>query len=324
MVKISIIIRTRNEAKSLERVFKRIYNQDTSLNYEIIIVDSCSTDGTKRIASSYGCKIVNLSPHDFSWGRGLNIGIENAKGEFCVLLSAHCYPVDGKWLDKLTKPLMIDEKVAASYGGQIPIKGVDPFEEVELKKWFPRSSKKLAISNSNACIRKSVWQKIKFNEALNSYEDVEWALRVQASGYKLRYIPEAAVYHSHKINVHSIYRRWYWRSRMAIFVRRNEWKIILASKFPPRLAALLLSTIHYITFLSEDIIHCIREKYSRDIWKAPFYELIRSLALYDGCRDGLRDVKDMRELTEFIYYQVGIPKIVNALKFIEKRHEFGD
>ena len=96
-----------------------------------------------------------------------------------------------------------------------------------------------------------MWRKIKFNEVLSSYEDVEWAIKVQNAGYKLKYIPEAAVYHSHNINVNSIYRRWYWRSRMAVYVHRKKERIVLASKLPPELPSFFLSLGFYIMLFFE-------------------------------------------------------------------------
>jgi glycosyltransferase involved in cell wall biosynthesis len=322
MTEVSVIIRTRNEAQSLRKVLEIIANQDTNFSYEIVLVDSYSTDDTKHIAEKYGCKIVNLSQAEFSWGRGLNIGIENSEGKFCILLSAHCYPVNNKWMNGLVEPLIEDERVAANYGGQIPIKGVDPFEEVELKEWFPTNKspdkKRVGISNSNACIRKEVWRLFKFNETLSSYEDAEWAMRVQNAGYLLKYVSEAAVFHSHRISVKSIYIRWYWRSRMAIYLRQKEKKIALAGRFWPNGVAFTLALIFYTIWFYKSIFHCVKEKYYKDIWKAPFYELIRMYALYRGCCDGLKDVKYKYKINEFLYFKTKIPLHLSMFTFIEK------
>ena len=317
MQDVSIIIRTRNEATLLEKTLKKIVNQDTNFNYEIIIVDSYSTDNTRYVAKKYGCKIVNLSPINFSWGRGINFGMENSNAEYCILLSAHSYPVDNTWMDKLVRPLLEDKNLAATYGGQIPIKGIDPFEEVELKKWFPKSNKKIAVSNSNACIRRSVWQKIKFNEVLSSYEDVEWANRVRNMGYILKYIPEAAVYHSHTINIKLIYKRWYWRSRMALYVRQKEKKISFLKKFPPKILSMTLALGLYTTLLFEDFIHCFKEGYLSELWKAPIYEIVRCTAFCRGVFDALVDLKKETYIEKYMYNKESIPKFLEKFKVIE-------
>ena len=310
MTDVSIVIRTRNEGRSLEKVLRIISNQDTELDYEIILVDSYSTDNTKYLAKKYDCKIINLSPLEFSWGRALNIGIENSNSEFCILLSAHCYPANDKWMTHLVKPLIEDEKVAASYGGQLPIRGYDPFEELELKMWFPTNSRKrIGISNSNACIRKEVWKKFKFNESLSSYEDGEWAMRVRNAGYELRYVPEAAVYHSHKLNFENVYRRWYWRARMGVNVSRNKEKIKIAAKFPsPLLLALSISVVSYFIWLIKDMIYCMKNKYFNYICLAPFYEFIRKYAFFLGAYHGLKDIRNGNIHNSYTYHRkVNLP-----------------
>ena len=58
-MKISIIIRTYNEIKHIEDVLKSIIKQ-TYKNYEIIVVDSESTDGTLDVVEKYTSKIIKI------------------------------------------------------------------------------------------------------------------------------------------------------------------------------------------------------------------------------------------------------------------------
>ena len=46
---------------------------------EIIIVDSGSTDKTIEIAESFHCKILEISPESFTFGKALNIGFERRR-----------------------------------------------------------------------------------------------------------------------------------------------------------------------------------------------------------------------------------------------------
>ena len=63
-MKISIIIRTYNEIKHIEDVLKSIIKQ-TYKNYEIIVVDSESTDGTLDVVEKYTSKIIKIkNPHN--------------------------------------------------------------------------------------------------------------------------------------------------------------------------------------------------------------------------------------------------------------------
>ena len=54
---VSIVIRTLNEEKYLEQLFRKIYKQETSYIYEISLKDSGSTDNTLKIARNFKCKI---------------------------------------------------------------------------------------------------------------------------------------------------------------------------------------------------------------------------------------------------------------------------
>jgi len=88
----SIVIRAYNEEAHLGRLLKGISQQEAA-GVETILVDSGSTDRTVQIAEEYGVQIVQISPEEFTFGRSLNRGIQAARGEFVVIVSAHCYPV---------------------------------------------------------------------------------------------------------------------------------------------------------------------------------------------------------------------------------------
>ncbi|WFO75975.1 glycosyltransferase family 2 protein [Desulfurococcaceae archaeon MEX13E-LK6-19] len=85
-MKISIIIPTKNSAKTLSLCLKSIVMQTyPKRKYEVIIVDGYSTDGTIDIAKQYGCKIIfsNKKP----LGARLE-GLKVAKGDIIVFLDA--------------------------------------------------------------------------------------------------------------------------------------------------------------------------------------------------------------------------------------------
>lgn len=86
----SFVIRTKNEAIFLPQTLNAIREQRTTEKIEIIIVDSGSTDATLEIAKQFNCQVIKIRPEDFTWGYALNVGIQNAQGEYIGIISGHC------------------------------------------------------------------------------------------------------------------------------------------------------------------------------------------------------------------------------------------
>ena len=80
---ISICMIVKNEGAILEKCLEAI----KSLNYEIVIIDTGSTDNTKEIALKYTDKV-----YDFMWcddfSKARNFSVENATNDYIVILDA--------------------------------------------------------------------------------------------------------------------------------------------------------------------------------------------------------------------------------------------
>ncbi len=94
----SIVIRAYNEEKHIGRLLEGI-RQQTIKDVEIILVDSGSTDRTVSVAEVFGAQIVRIPSAEFTFGRSLNFGIQEATRELIVIASAHVYPVYPDWLE---------------------------------------------------------------------------------------------------------------------------------------------------------------------------------------------------------------------------------
>ena len=115
-VETSIVIRTLNEAKHLESLMQGIHSQSYR-DWEIVLVDSGSSDGTLEIAEKYGARIFHIPKDEFTFGRSLNMGCAEARGKYLVFASGHVWPITNNWLKNITRPF--DEKsVAMVYGRQ--------------------------------------------------------------------------------------------------------------------------------------------------------------------------------------------------------------
>lgn len=199
-MRVSIVIRSYNEERHIERLLQGILAQRGVPTPEIILVDSGSTDSTVEIAERYGVRVVGIESGSFTFGGALNTGVRRASGEFIVFASAHVYPRYDNWLAHLVAPFA-DASVVLSYGKQ---RGdtVNKFSEHQIfAKWYPERAaspqKSHFCNNANCAIRKSAWETNPYDETLTGLEDVAWAKKAQERGGWIAYVADAEVIHVH-------------------------------------------------------------------------------------------------------------------------------
>ncbi len=198
--KASIIVRTRNEERWIGPCLTEVFNQKFT-DFEVIVVDNQSTDGTLAKLKQFPVKIVAVE--EYRPGASLNEGIRASRGEYLVILSGHCIPASSDWLGNLLANLE-EEKVAGAYGRQLPMSFSSPQTKRDLLITFGLDrrvhSRDSFFHNANSAIRRDVWEKVPFDEQVTNIEDRIWASKVLESGYHTVYDPEAAVYHHHGIH----------------------------------------------------------------------------------------------------------------------------
>lgn len=212
-IEVTVLIRAKNEAKDIGKTLSAIFSQ-TYKSYEVIIVDSGSTDRTLEIAREYPLRIYEIRPEDFTWGYALNYGFKRANGKYVVNLSAHALPLSDNWIETMIANFN-DEKVAAVMSKNLPCPDCNPFDRRGLLKKYnmPRQEIKggppYIFSNYSSVIRKSVWVRVPYDETLTYAEDHDWAIKIADLGYKIIYEPAAETYHSHNETLKQIYKRAY-------------------------------------------------------------------------------------------------------------------
>lgn len=116
---LSIVIPTLNEEGYLGRLLESIEKQEYN-DYEVIVADSESEDGTVEKARSYGCRIVNTDKR--GPGHGRNKGAEKAEGEKILFLDADIELRDRRTFDRVVKALD-DDKIVAGSSSWVPKDG---------------------------------------------------------------------------------------------------------------------------------------------------------------------------------------------------------
>ncbi|CAN5673777.1 hypothetical protein BH24ACT26_BH24ACT26_13290 [soil metagenome] len=192
----SVIIRTKNEARSLEATLDAVFGQSLPA-HEVFLIDSGSLDGTLDIAGRYPVKIRHIAPQEWNYSRALNICAREATGDFLVCLSAHCPPIGTEWLTNLLRHFD-DPSVAAVWGPNLSPGRHLPREAEPIRQepgTYNVDNRLFGLVNSNSALRRSLWQEFPFDESLPATEDKAWGQEAMRRGYSLIHDPAAAVWH---------------------------------------------------------------------------------------------------------------------------------
>ena len=107
-MKLSIVIPCYNEVKTIEEIVKCVKRSPYE-NKEIIIIDDCSTDGTRELLKSKLEKRVDkVIYHDVNAGKGAAIrtGIKSVAGDIVIIQDADL-EYDPKEYPKLVEPILL-------------------------------------------------------------------------------------------------------------------------------------------------------------------------------------------------------------------------
>lgn len=208
---VSIIVGVMNEAETVEASLRSILNIEYP-NFEIIIVDGGSSDGTvDRVrALAQGNRKLHLIEQEGYLSAARNAGARAAKGEIFAYTDADCI-VTRTWLRHLVAPLVQGTSVVVGVGGPNVISDkvqnvwtsvlklvLDTFigsaGSVQVRS--ARDEYVRSVSGSNSAFRAATVREFGgFDERLSSCEDADLCARMVKRGHKLRFVTEAIVYH---------------------------------------------------------------------------------------------------------------------------------
>lgn len=206
MATFSVIVRTKNEEKYINRCLTSIRMQEKVDDVEIILVDNDSTDSTVTLAEAQCDKVISIK--DFLPGKAINLGVAQAKNDFIALISGHCIPQTQFWLHALSQPFLVEgpnrDRIVGVYGRQIPEKSSSALDKRDLWNTFRDEdrlqAKDVFFHNANSLIRREFLQSFPFDDKVSNVEDRIWAKQVISRGYYLYYAAGAVVSHWHGIN----------------------------------------------------------------------------------------------------------------------------
>jgi len=226
-IKATIFIPTYNGEPYLAEIIEQIFAQDVDFEFELLIIDSGSTDRTLEIIHSYegahkNLRLVEIPNEEFGHGKTRNLAAQLAAGEFIVYLSHDAVPSHDKWLYEMLKPFELNEKIVGVMGKQIPRRLCPPMLRYEISAVFsgfgPDFGTTLFYKDAfikNQATRDAIRfysdvnsaTKTKFIREVIPYRDVKYAEDqmfgedVIDAGYLKAYSPRGSVIHSNDLRV---------------------------------------------------------------------------------------------------------------------------
>ena len=244
---VTVVIPVYNGGKMLKTVIESCLEQDLDQEFEVLLIDSASSDGClDALPKDARLRVHRIRKEDFGHGRTRNLGVELARGDYVAFLTQDAIPANRMWLMNLIAPLQKDPQVAGVFGCHMAhsdhghLTGHDL--DHHFNRWIFRSHRQPIeldaarqtsdgvvltherfYSDNNSCLRKSIWQSIPLPDVVYG-EDQLWAREILRSGYKKAYASTAVVRHSHEYGF-----------RETVIRANTEWhfyKLMLGEELP--------------------------------------------------------------------------------------------
>ncbi|GGC86456.1 glycosyl transferase family 2 [Flavobacterium lutivivi] len=129
-IPISVIVCAKNEEENVKNFIPLLADQDYP-QFEIVLIDDASSDGTLDVLEEYekkypNIKLVKVENNEAFWGNkkfALTLGIKAAKYEYLLFTDADCYPVSKDWITKMSSQFTQQKNIVLGYGAYEKIAG---------------------------------------------------------------------------------------------------------------------------------------------------------------------------------------------------------
>lgn len=206
---ISVVIRTFNSARTLDRVLAGL---KLAPGDEYIVVDSGSNDSTLEIAERHGAVILR-PPQPFNYSKSLNYGFKQAANPWVLVISSHCIPVTGDFMDIYRREISkFPADVVVGYApstlsgesdAQLSSSETSIFSEAD----YSRVSG--VCGNGNTIYRRSAWEILPFDESVRTAEDKLWIMEMLKRNVRFAYLPQARGLNCNQATLAYMFRKGY-------------------------------------------------------------------------------------------------------------------
>lgn len=211
---LSVIILNWNTEKLLKNCLQTVFKQTKGLDFEVIVVDNASADGSKTmVKKEFPQAKVIVNPQNWGYAKGNNQGLKAAKGEWLLLLNTDT-KLKARALTNLvafarTKPkLGVVGPRLLNMDGSFQASAAPFFNLSNTFLWLFSGDRFLYSSPPHPCqvdwvmgsaflvAQKAIKKAGLLDEKFFMYlEDQEWCFRIKKAGFEIWFYPEAEIYH---------------------------------------------------------------------------------------------------------------------------------
>jgi len=227
--KVSVIMRCKNSDWVIAEALAGLHSQ-TFKDFELIVVDSGSSDTTLEIVSQYPCRLIQIEPTQYYPGAVLNMAIKEAKADLIVFQNSDGVPLCQHTLQRLVAAFDSAE-IDAALTRQLPRPEAETWVRKDYELSFPDAAETppwIRLSLPMAAMRKSAWEKHKFYTQAWASEDTEWGEWAVQNGLKIKYVKDAIIMHSHNYTLKQIFGRKFVEGEADAFIYAAKPNIIKA------------------------------------------------------------------------------------------------
>ncbi|BDU11228.1 hypothetical protein AINA4_11490 [Aurantimicrobium sp. INA4] len=217
----TVFIPTFNGEKYLDQLLNSVEKQNFAGTFEILIIDSGSSDATLDIIAAHpAVRLVEIPGSEFGHGKTRNLAAKLARGTNIAYLSHDAIPTDSDWLTNITAPLdpaglncvgVVGKHIARSNCSPLlkyEIEGVfracgsdgeTTIIDGSLKKTHELTPGELFYSDVNSATRRDFLLNVIAYRDVNYSEDMAFAQDLLEAGYRKAYAAQAIVEHSNDV-----------------------------------------------------------------------------------------------------------------------------
>lgn len=220
---VSVIIVNYNTLELTKNTIESVLKKTEGLNYEVILVDNASTDGSvEYFENNYKEKIIFIQNREnLGFGKANNKGIEIAKGKYIFLLNSdtllinnaikilfdfmeqniECGVCGGNLYDRDNKPVHSFKKELVNIYSDFDFIKNFILKFIYKKRMdFNYTNKNIEvgyITGADMFIRKKMLEKVGIfdSDFFMYFEETELTARIKSSGKKIISVPQAKIIH---------------------------------------------------------------------------------------------------------------------------------